>query len=105
MASIVVCADGTWNRPEEDIEKDQPTNVQKLARAVKPNPPGRRQQVFYDWGLGSYTTAWLRERRAGASTRTLWTATATSFRTTLQRQDLSVSGSVVVPTRFAPSAV
>ena len=54
MASIVVCADGTWNRPEEDIEKDQPTNVLKLARAVKPNPPGRSQHVFYDWGLGSY---------------------------------------------------
>lgn len=27
MANIVVCADGTWNRPEEDVEKDQPTNV------------------------------------------------------------------------------
>ena len=22
MANIVCCADGTWNRPEEDIEKD-----------------------------------------------------------------------------------
>lgn len=54
MANIVVCADGTWNRPEEDVEKDQPTNVLKLARAVKPDPPGNRQHVFYDWGLGSY---------------------------------------------------
>ncbi|MCP4582659.1 MAG: DUF2235 domain-containing protein [candidate division Zixibacteria bacterium] len=52
---IVICADGTWNRPEKDIKKDQPTNVLKLARAIKPfgsqNIP---QQVFYDWGVGSY---------------------------------------------------
>ena len=54
MANIVVCADGTWNRPEEDIEQDHATNVLKLARAIKPNPPRRKQHVFYDWGLGSY---------------------------------------------------
>ncbi len=22
MANIVICADGTWNRPEKDLEKD-----------------------------------------------------------------------------------
>ena len=33
MANIVVCADGTWNRPEEDLEADFPTNVLRLARA------------------------------------------------------------------------
>jgi uncharacterized protein (DUF2235 family) len=54
LANIVVCADGTWNRPEEDVEKDQATNVLKLARAIRPDPPDRRQHVFYDWGLGSY---------------------------------------------------
>lgn len=54
MGNIVVCADGTWNRPEEDLEKDHATNVLKVARAVKPNPTGLTQQVFYDWGLGSY---------------------------------------------------
>ena len=27
MANIVICADGTWNRPEEDLQKDFPTNV------------------------------------------------------------------------------
>jgi uncharacterized protein (DUF2235 family) len=32
MKRIVICADGTWNRPEEDLEKDFPTNVLKLAR-------------------------------------------------------------------------
>jgi uncharacterized protein (DUF2235 family) len=54
MSNIVVCADGTWNRPEEDLEKDFPTNVLKLARAVKPSGPDLKQHVFYDWGLGSY---------------------------------------------------
>ena len=54
MANIVVCADGTWNRPEEDLAKDHPTNVLKLARGVSPESGGARQHVFYDWGLGSY---------------------------------------------------
>jgi len=54
MANIVICADGTWNRPEEDIEKDFPTNVLKLARAIKPSSGALKQHVFYDWGLGSY---------------------------------------------------
>lgn len=52
---IVVCADGTWNRPEKNPAKDAPTNVLRLARAVKPiADDGRAQQVFYDWGIGSY---------------------------------------------------
>ena len=47
MKRIVICADGTWNRPEKDPE-DQPTNVLKLARAVKPlASDGIGQQVFY----------------------------------------------------------
>jgi uncharacterized protein (DUF2235 family) len=54
MANIVICADGTWNRPEEDVEKDFPTNVLKLARAVAPVGGNLKQHVFYDWGLGSY---------------------------------------------------
>jgi len=54
MKRIVICADGTWNRPEKDPE-DQPTNVLKVARAIKPvASDGVAQQVFYDWGLGSY---------------------------------------------------
>ncbi|WP_434926996.1 DUF2235 domain-containing protein [Shewanella sp. HL-SH2] len=52
---IVVCADGTWNRPELDVEQDHATNVLKLARAIDPiASDGKSQQVFYDWGLGSY---------------------------------------------------
>jgi uncharacterized protein (DUF2235 family) len=32
MKRIVICADGTWNRPEQ-LDKDQyPTNVLTLAR-------------------------------------------------------------------------
>ena len=51
---IVVCADGTWNRPEKDPE-DIATNVLRLARAVQPiADDGTPQQVFYDWGIGSY---------------------------------------------------
>lgn len=52
---IVVCADGTWNRPEKNLKEDFPTNVLRLARAIKPvAKDGVPQQVFYDWGLGSY---------------------------------------------------
>ena len=52
---IVICADGTWSKPEKDPEVDFPTNVLKLARAIQ--PVGKNevpQQVFYDWGIGSY---------------------------------------------------
>lgn len=52
---IVICADGTWNRPEKDLGEDFPTNVLRLARAIKPAASdGSPQQVFYDWGIGSY---------------------------------------------------
>lgn len=52
---IIICADGTRNRPEQDLKQDFPTNVLRLARAIQlvgdDNVP---QQVFYDWGVGSY---------------------------------------------------
>lgn len=52
---IVVASDGTWNRPEKDLKEDFPTNVLRLARAIKPvAADGVPQQVFYDWGVGSY---------------------------------------------------
>ena len=54
MANIVICADGTWNRPEEDLSKDYPTIVLKMARAITPEQGDVKQHVFYDWGLGSY---------------------------------------------------
>ena len=52
---IVICSDGTWNKPEEDLNKDFPTNVLRLSRAIKPfGKDSVPQQVFYDWGIGSY---------------------------------------------------
>ena len=55
MKRIVICADGTWNKPEKDLDKDFPTNVLKVARAIAPvAKDGVKQVVFYDWGLGSY---------------------------------------------------
>lgn len=55
MKRIIICADGTWNRPEENIEKDFPTNVLKFARGIAPHDNnGTKQIVFYDWGIGSY---------------------------------------------------
>lgn len=55
---LVICADGTWNRPEEDLQKDVPTNVLRMARAIRPMAEdGLPQHVFYDWGIGSYHNA------------------------------------------------
>ena len=55
MKRIVICADGTWNRPEKNLDSDRSTNVLKLARAIKPVAQrDTPQQVFYDWGIGSY---------------------------------------------------
>lgn len=52
---IVICADGTWNRPEKNLKEDFPTNVLRFARAIKPVADDQfPQQVFYDWGVGSY---------------------------------------------------
>ncbi|WP_019530358.1 DUF2235 domain-containing protein [Dasania marina] len=60
---IVICADGTWNKPEEDLSEDFPTNVLKLARAIQPLAKEAQQlipqQVFYDWGVGSYHDAFV----------------------------------------------
>ena len=48
---IVICADGTWNDPEDE----HPTNVVRMARAISPQDAyGVQQVVFYDWGVGSY---------------------------------------------------
>ena len=50
MKRIVICADGTWQSPESE----HPTHVMRLARAIAPvDGRGRKQVVFYDWGIGS----------------------------------------------------
>jgi uncharacterized protein (DUF2235 family) len=56
MKRIVICADGTWNLRDQIDEngKRRPTNVTKLARAVRPRDRnGVDQVVFYHDGLGT----------------------------------------------------
>ena len=36
IANIVICAYGTWNRPEEDLQKDLPTNVLNWLAPINP---------------------------------------------------------------------
>jgi len=55
MKRIIICSDGTWNRPEKLHKKSYPTNVLKFARGIAPNDDSDvKQVVFYDWGIGSY---------------------------------------------------
>jgi uncharacterized protein (DUF2235 family) len=53
---IVLCADGTWNNRDQvdkDSHKRRPTNVTKLARAVRPrSAAGIDQIVCYHDGIG-----------------------------------------------------
>lgn len=52
---IIICSDGTWNDPNQKEGKEyNPTNVTKIARAIKPVSSDSKQQiVFYDWGIGA----------------------------------------------------
>lgn len=50
MKRLVVCCDGTWQR----LTSSYPTNVIKIAQAVKPvASDGTPQIVFYDEGIGT----------------------------------------------------
>lgn len=49
MKRLVVCCDGTW----QDLTKDYPTNVVKMAQAVKTENTLVPQIVFYGQGIGS----------------------------------------------------
>src|SRR5262245_22007410 len=51
---LIVCCDGTWNRPEQlDDGRPAPTNVTKFARAIAPHDPsGTRQLCKYIPGVG-----------------------------------------------------
>jgi uncharacterized protein (DUF2235 family) len=47
---LIVCSDGTW----QDLYKDYPTNVVKMAQAILPTgSDGVQQVVYYDEGLGT----------------------------------------------------
>jgi hypothetical protein len=52
---IVICADGTWNTPDQKDEGVvSPTNVARLAMCVAPfAEDGRRQLLYYESGVGT----------------------------------------------------
>ncbi|AOT08387.1 DUF2235 domain-containing protein [Pseudoalteromonas luteoviolacea] len=56
MKRLVLCMDGTWNKPAQyDRGKRKPTNVVKLARGVDPVcPDGVHQVVYYSEGVGTH---------------------------------------------------
>ena len=67
MKRIVICSDGTWQRPGQAV----PTQVTRLARAVLPKAPdGTAQVVFYDAGVGT-EGGWLYRVLGGVSGRGL----------------------------------
>jgi uncharacterized protein (DUF2235 family) len=52
---ILICCDGTWNRPDQVHDgKVCASNVTKIARCVAPvDPQGIQQLMFYDKGVGT----------------------------------------------------
>jgi uncharacterized protein (DUF2235 family) len=53
MTRLIVCCDGTWNTPDEEVHGQvTPTNVAKLARAVATGE-GSGQTLFYEPGVGT----------------------------------------------------
>ncbi len=57
---IVVCADGTWSKPEqEDQGKPSSTNVVKIVTAIRPQDAnGMTQVVYYHKGVGERGGLW-----------------------------------------------
>jgi uncharacterized protein (DUF2235 family) len=59
MRRLIVCCDGTWNSPDQELDEydvRKPTNVVKLARSVVPvASDGTSQIVFYDTGIGTHS--------------------------------------------------
>src|ERR1700755_1282144 len=55
MRRLVVCTDGTWNKPDEDDHGvPAPTNVVKMQRAIKAvDSQGVSQIVYYHSGVGT----------------------------------------------------
>lgn len=64
MKRIIICADGTWNKPDQkDRGRRKPTNVVKIARAILPvDSDGVVQTTFYHPGVG---TNWGLDKIAG----------------------------------------
>jgi uncharacterized protein (DUF2235 family) len=57
MKRLIICADGTWNERDQinsDTGRPRPTNVTKVARAIRPrSAAGVDQVVFYHDGIGT----------------------------------------------------
>lgn len=57
MKRIILCADGTWNvrdQKDEETGKRRPSNVTKIARAIRARAPdGVDQVVYYHDGIGT----------------------------------------------------
>ena len=53
--NLVICTDGTWNRPDQrDRSRVVPSNVVKVARALSGETlSGIEQRVYYDTGVGT----------------------------------------------------
>ena len=50
MKRLIVCCDGTWQK----LSSRYPTNVVKMAQAIKPQATGNILQIiFYDEGVGT----------------------------------------------------
>ncbi|SFJ29859.1 DUF2235 domain-containing protein [Amycolatopsis sacchari] len=61
MRRLVICCDGTWNRPDQlQGGKPCPTNVTKLALAVADETDGVPQLLYYHPGVGTYRRERLR---------------------------------------------
>lgn len=62
MANIVVCADGTWNTPDDKEEEiPAPTNVVKLFNALdRKDAKGTEQKKYYHPGVGTDGSWWQR---------------------------------------------
>lgn len=70
---IVICADGTWNRPEKDLKVDFPTNVLRLSRAISPiAADGKPQQVFMIGAWVPITIKPLAVRQGAVYIKTSW---------------------------------
>ena len=67
MKNIVICLDGTWNKPDEcSHEESGETNVKNLYELLEKSPS--KQVVYYDSGVGSQ---WYDRIRGGISGRGL----------------------------------
>lgn len=55
MRRLIICADGTWNRPDQsDHGASSPTNVVKMQRAILAvDDEGTSQVVYYHSGVGT----------------------------------------------------